>query len=60
MPAMAQFVIRKAKVVGATDQLHARFQRFKAMSGVTTFACQASSSNVLLVAPKYVANTGQT
>ena len=44
MPGMTQFVMRKAQVVGATDQIHAGFQRCKAVSSVTTFArehCQA-------------------
>ena len=38
----AQFVMRKAKVVSATDQIHASFQRLQALSGMTTFAREGS------------------
>jgi hypothetical protein len=42
MLGMTQFVMRKAQVVGATDQIHVAFQRLKALSGVTTFASERS------------------
>jgi hypothetical protein len=38
----AQFVMRKAKVVGATDQIHAAFQSLQTLSGMTTFARESS------------------
>jgi hypothetical protein len=34
--------MRKAKVVGATDQIHAGFQCLNAVSRMTTFACESS------------------
>jgi hypothetical protein len=42
MLGLTQFMMRKAKVVRATDQIHASFQRLKALSGVTTFARENS------------------
>jgi hypothetical protein len=39
-----QFVMWKAKVVGATDQIHAGGERLKALSGMTTFARERSKS----------------
>ena len=42
MLGLTQFVMRKAKVIGATDQIHAGFQRLKAVSRMTTFAGERS------------------
>ena len=41
MLCFAQLVMRKAEVVGASHQVHSRFQRSQTTSSVTAFARQA-------------------
>src|SRR5205823_9039760 len=41
MLGFAQFMMRKTEIVGASNQVHARFQRLEATSSMTRFAGQA-------------------
>ncbi len=44
MGGFTQFMMHKAEIVGATDQVHARLKRFEAVSGMTRSAGQARQS----------------
>ncbi len=44
MRGFAQFVMREAEIVGATNQVHSCFQHIEAMSGMPTFARESSQT----------------